>query len=254
MSATQTPLHTESPSDAALDVAISHALLRAAAEDGRKAVRVWTPPPALSFGRLDLLLEGRDRAAEAARAMGLRPVRRLAGGRATAIGPGTVCVGWACPSPEMAGMQDRYEAMAALIVSALSALGVPAEVGELPGEWCPGSWSVLAGGSKVGGLAQRVIRGGAWAEAVIVVGDSARLGASLDRVQRALGVAWDPATFAGLADIRPEVTVETARGALVTALEARRPLDHVPLPPAVWSRAQSLRDGHDLPEADTGTR
>jgi lipoate-protein ligase A len=153
----------------------------------------------------------------------------------------------------MAGMQDRYQAMTALIVAALSGLGVSADVGELPGEWCPGSWSLLAGGSKVGGLAQRVIRGGAWAEAVIVVSGAAGLGASLDRVQRALGVAWDRATFAGLEDIRPGVTVEKARAVLVTALEARRPLQHVPLPGSVWSRAESLRDGHDLPAADTGT-
>jgi lipoate-protein ligase A len=246
LSATPTPVYTESPSDAALDVAISHALLRTAAEEGSEAMRVWTPPPAVSFGRLDLLLETRERGVAEARAIGLQPVRRLAGGRATAIGPGTVCLGWACRSPEMAGMQDRYEAMAGVIVQALSVLGVPAKVGELPGEWCPGAWSVIAGDVKVGGLAQRVIRGGVWAEAVIVVRDAARLRAALDRVQRALGVPWDPATFAGLADIRPEVTVEAARGALVTALEARRPLQHVPLPRAVWSRAESLRHGHTL--------
>jgi octanoyl-[GcvH]:protein N-octanoyltransferase len=246
LSATPTPVYAESPSDAALDVAISHALLRIAAEEGSEAMRVWTPPPAVSFGRLDLLLETRDRGVAEARAIGLQPVRRLAGGRATAIGPGTLCLGWACRSPEMAGMQDRYEAMAGVIVQALSLVGVPAEVGELPGEWCPGAWSVIAGDVKVGGLAQRMIRGGAWAEAVLVVSDANRLRAALDRVQRALGVPWDPATFAGLADVRAGVTVADARSALVAALQARHPLDRVELPPEVWSRAESLRDGHTL--------
>jgi lipoate-protein ligase A len=246
LSATRTPLYTESPSDAALDVAISHALLRAAAEDGSEAVRVWMPPPALSFGRLDLLLPGAEHAVAVALGEGLHPVRRLAGGRAAAIGHGTVCLGWACRSPEMAGMQDRYEAMSEVIVQALSLVGVRAGVGELPGEWCPGAWSVVAGEVKVGGLAQRVIRGGAWAEAVIVVSDAARLGAALDRVQEALGVPWNPATFAGLADVRAEVTVEDARRALITAARSGRPLDHVPLSPELWSRAETLRDGHDL--------
>jgi octanoyl-[GcvH]:protein N-octanoyltransferase len=243
---TAVPLYTESPPDAALDVAISHALLRAAAEDGSEAVRVWTPPPALSFGRLDLLLPSAERAIAVALAEGLHPIRRLAGGRAAATGPGTVCLGWACRSPELAGMQERYEAMSEVIVQALSLVGVRAGVGELAGEWCPGAWSVIVGDVKVGGLAQRMIRGGAWAEAVIVVSDAAPLRSALDRVQRALGVPWDPATFAGLADIRAGVTVEDARGGLIAALQARRPLDQLALPAAVWSRAESLRDGHDL--------
>jgi octanoyl-[GcvH]:protein N-octanoyltransferase len=235
-------LYTGSPSDAALDVAISHALLRGAAEEGVEAGRVWTPPPALSFGRLDLLLEGADRGIAAAREVGLHPVRRLAGGRAASIGPGAVCLGWACPSPEMAGMQARYEWLSAVIVSALSALGVRTRVGELPGEWCPGAWSLLAGAAKVGGLAQRVIRGGAWVEAVIVVRDTARLAAALDRVQQALGVAWDPATFAGLEETNAEITPARVREALIGAVGAHP----AALPDARWARAESLRDGHDL--------
>jgi lipoate-protein ligase A len=81
-------------------------------------------------------------------------------------------------------MQARYQALAALIVAALGSLGLTARIGELPGEWCPGAWSVLVGGRKVAGLAQRVIRGGAWAEAVIVATDPRELAGALDAVQR----------------------------------------------------------------------
>jgi octanoyl-[GcvH]:protein N-octanoyltransferase len=235
-------LYTDSPADAALDVAVSHALLRDAAERGVEAARVWVPPPAVSFGRLDLLRQGRGAAVAAALEAGLQPVRRLAGGRAAAIGPGTVCLGCASPSPELAGMQARYEALSELIVAALGSLGVAARIGELAGEWCPGAWSVLVGGRKVAGLAQRVIRGGAWAEAVIVAVDPRELAGALDAVQRALGMAWDPATLGGL----DGVGVEPVRAALIGALQSRRALNPEPLPAAVWARAGRLRAEHDL--------
>jgi lipoate-protein ligase A len=250
------PLYTVSPPDAALDVAVSHALLRDAAERGVPALRGWIPPPAVSFGRLDLLLAGRGQAIEAASAAGLQPVRRLAGGRAAAIGAGTVCVGWASPSPELAGMGDRYLVLADLILAALGTLGVPARVGELPGEWCPGAWSVLAGGGKVGGLAQRVIRGGAWTEAVVVVSGARQLAAALDRVQQALGLPWDPATLGALSAARPELTPSDALAALIdSASSALGPVRiESALPPELITAAERLRIEHDLGSASRDAR
>ena len=236
-----TALYLDAPSDAALDVAISHSLLEQATR-GVEAMRVWTPPPAVSFGRLDLLSSHAPAAIAAARAEGLAPVRRLAGGRAAAIGAGTVCLGWAQPSPEIAGMQDRYGVIASVVVTALERLGVSARVGELPGEWCPGTWSVVAGGAKAGGLAQRVIRGGAWAEAVIVVSGARGLARALDRVQRALGVEWDPGTLTDLPGISPA----DLRDVLVAELEARRAAIPASLSATVLGRAAELRADHAL--------
>jgi len=247
LTAAGVPVYTASPSDAALDVAVSHALLRQAAETGTEAMRVWTPPPALSFGRLDLLRPSAERAIAVAAASGLAPVRRLAGGRAAAIGPGTACVGWACPSPEMTGMQARYEALARVLVAALAAVGARARIGEIEAEWCPGAWSVLSGEAKVGGLAQRVIKGAAWAEAVLVVDGAASLAAALDLVQQALGVPWDPATLGQLSHPGAEVTPERTRAALLDTLAAERPLaPHTSLPAKVLSRAGTLRVAHAL--------
>jgi octanoyl-[GcvH]:protein N-octanoyltransferase len=237
-----TALYVDRITDAALDVAVSHALLRDATERGVEALRVWTPPAALSFGRLDLLSPRSSAAIAAAREQGMAPVRRLAGGRAAAIGPGTVCFGWAYPTSQMTGMQDRYRTMAEILVRALARVGAPARVGELPGEWCPGTWSVIAGAGKVGGLAQRVVRGGAWAEAVIVVTGASALARSLDHVQRALGVAWDPDTLSGL----PGATPERVRAALIDELESRWPLIRAPLPAAILGRAAGLRAEHLL--------
>jgi lipoate-protein ligase A len=142
----------------------------------------------------------------------------------------------------MTGMQDRYETIAGVVVAALERAGVPARVGELPGEWCPGSWSVIAGTAKAGGLAQRVIKGGAWAEAVIVVSGARALAGALDRVQHALEVPWEPATLSDL----PGVSPGQVRDALIAELEARRPLVRVPLPAEILTRAAELRAGHIL--------
>jgi lipoate-protein ligase A len=240
-------LYTESPSDAGLDVAVSHALLRDAAERGIESWRVWTPPRAVSFGRLDLMLPGAGQAIAAARELGLEPVRRLAGGRAAAIGPGTACLGWACPSPEMSGMQQRYKTFAEMIIRALAQLGIDGCIGELEGEWCPGAWSVLLAETKVGGLAQRVIKGGAWTEAVIVVSGSEELGPALDRVQHALGVPWQPATLGQLSDARAGLTAERTREALIEVVESRPPVRReASLPPPLRRRAASLRERHEI--------
>ena len=39
---------------------------------------------------------------------------------------------------------ERFEEVAGLIADALRALGVDARVGEVPGEYCPGAYSVNA--------------------------------------------------------------------------------------------------------------
>lgn len=246
MAAPGVPLYLESPPDAALDVALSHALLDDAALGCREALRVWTPPPALSFGRLDLLAADHARAATVARANGLEPVRRLAGGRAAAIGPGTACLGWASPSRSMFGIQARYETLAGILVETLGRLGIEARIGELAGEWCPGAWSILVGETKVGGLAQRAIRGGAWAEAVVVLSGSEALRTALDRVQHALGIPWRPSTLAALGDAGPGVSAAQLTDALVESLASRWEIRPAALSPELWEQAGALRAQHVL--------
>jgi lipoate-protein ligase A len=146
----------------------------------------------------------------------------------------------------MAGTQDRYEALCAVLLGALERIGIEARIGELPGEWCPGAWSVLVGDVKVGGLAQRMIRGGAWAEAVIVVSGSSALRAALDGVQRALGVDWAPSTLGAIEDIAPGVTPAQLTGALIAAAGVRWPARPAPVPAELWRQAQALRTQHVL--------
>jgi lipoate-protein ligase A len=142
----------------------------------------------------------------------------------------------------MDGMQERYETLAAIVVEALSRLGIRARIGELEGEWCPGAWSVLVGEAKVGGLAQRVIRGAAWSEAVVVVSGAEALRSALDGVERALGIAWRPETLSGLEG----VAVDAMREALADALRARWDIKPARVPAELWDRAHALRAEHAL--------
>ena len=82
-------------------------------------------------------------------------------------------------------------------------------MGEVPGEYCPGRWSVNAGGArKLAGIGQRVISGGAHVGTVIVAEDAAAVREVLEPVYAALWLEWDPATVGAVE--RPWASVREA--------------------------------------------
>lgn len=182
-------------------MALTGELLRAVAA-GREAgvARVFVPGPTVAFGRLDAREAGFAGAQDAARAHGFAPLIRHAGGRAAAYDHGSVVIELIEPSSSIAdGIEARFAGLASLVQRVLAEVGVDAEIGELPGEFCPGRYSLHAGGRKLAGVAQRSILGASLTTAVIAVQGGERLRAVLVDVQRALGVDWDPQT-AGSAD------------------------------------------------------
>src|SRR5204863_9927483 len=126
----------------------------------------------------------------------------LVGGRAAVYHDRTLACSWATPDRRPAARtEERFRELADLVADALRELGVDSGVGEVPGEYCPGAWSVNARGrTKLVGIGQRLIAGGAHRGAVIVVGDSGRIRDALVPVYEALGVAWDPATAGSVED------------------------------------------------------
>ena len=184
---------------AADDLALSRSLLDRVADGALDAgLRIWRPVPAVSFSKLDLLLSpGAGDAVAAAERAGLDAVQRMSGGHAVVLGPGSLCAGLAEPATAFEGTRERYERMSTAIVSALAALGVTAEPGELPGEWCPGAWSIHAGPVKLAGLSQRVIRGAAWTEAVVQIGEPDH--ELFAAIYEALGLPLERATLGGAA-------------------------------------------------------
>jgi lipoate-protein ligase A len=187
---------------AAADQAISRDLLDCVAAgslDG--ALRVWAPVPALALSRLDELRPGADAARAAAALAGLDAVRRVSGGHAVVLGQGSFCVGFAEPATTFEGTHQRYERLTDALIAALAAVGVEAERGELQGEWCPGAWSIRSGEVKLAGLAQRAIKGAAWAEAVVDLSTDEESRRVLAEVYEALELPLERTTLGSVSEL-----------------------------------------------------
>jgi octanoyl-[GcvH]:protein N-octanoyltransferase len=204
--------------------AVSEAvLMRVAAGELGATMRLHRPGPELAFSKQDAHAPGFDRAVAAAREHGFVPVLRLAGGRAAAFHEGTLALTSAsCDPRPTRGTQRRFEEAAGTIAAAISRLGVDARIGEVPGEYCPGAWSVNARGRvKLAGIGQRLIKGGAHLGTVVVGTGSDRLRAVLEPVYEALELDWDPTTAASVDDEAPEATLDAVEGAILAELSAR---------------------------------
>jgi octanoyl-[GcvH]:protein N-octanoyltransferase len=190
-------LHDCFPDDPALDAAVSRAVMHRVARGALpETLRLARPAAVVAFAKRDALSPGYARALAAARGRGFGAILRLAGGRAAVFHEGTLELAHAVPDPDpKPGIHDRFEATATLIARALRALGVDGRVGEVPGEYCPGRWSVNAGGArKLAGTGQRVVAGGSHTGAVIVVDGAERVRSVLEPVYAALELRWDPRT------------------------------------------------------------
>lgn len=233
--------------DPALDVALPHALLNLVAEGRRGPVlRCYRPAPTVAFGRRDALLPGFPGAAAAAVRRGFTPVVRGAGGRAAAYDRGCLVFDEIIPAHDsIAGIHERFGDDAERHARALRALGVDARVGEVPGEYCPGEFSVNARGqTKLIGAAQRIIRGAWLLSTVVVVESSARIRAVLEDVYAGLALVWDPATAGSVADEAPGVSVGAVRDALMDEYGRRYRLSPATLSPTELSAARELLPRH----------
>ena len=233
--------------DPALDLALAPALLqRVAAKTRSPLVRVYRPWPTVAFGRRDSFLPGFSEATAAARRHGFTPVIRSAGGRAAAYHEECLVIEEIIAAADATtGIQDRFAEEAESQARALRGLGVDARVGEVPGEYCPGEFSVNARGeTKLIGAAQRIIRGAWLFSSVVVVGGSARLRAVLEEVYGALALQWAPASVGAIADERPEAIVGEVRDALLAGVAARYRLAPAELSPDDLTAAAQVLDRH----------
>jgi octanoyl-[GcvH]:protein N-octanoyltransferase len=208
-----------------LSTSVSRTILRrVAAGELEPTVRIHRPADEVAFGRQDVASPGYRAAIDAARAAGFAAVERLAGGRAAVFHQGTIAIARAYRDPQPPKRTyARFEEMAELITAALRGLGVDARVGEVPGEYCPGAYSVNARGkAKVAGIGQRMIRGGAHLGGVVVAAGGDRIAEVLVPVYRALELDWDPATSGSVSDeLGREVDPGEIEEALIAELGKR---------------------------------
>jgi octanoyl-[GcvH]:protein N-octanoyltransferase len=235
------------PDEPGLDTGISHALARAVG-DGRMppSFRLHTTRRILAFGRQDRVVPGYPRAVAAARTIGYLPLERLAGGRAAVFHEGTLAFSWAVPAADpRQGITERFEAASGMLVAAFRDLGADARIGELPGEYCPGAYSVnVAGSSKVMGIGQRLVRGAAHVGGVIAVDGGRRIAEALAPVYRELGIEWNPRTAGDLHDHLPVITMEATAGAVIGRLEELGPLSFEDLPTWIVVEGRRLAAAH----------
>jgi octanoyl-[GcvH]:protein N-octanoyltransferase len=233
--------------DPVLDLAVATALLAQVASGARGAViRVYRPAPTLAFGRRDSFLPGFERAVAAAASAGFAPAIRSAGGRAAAYHEQCLVIDEIVPARDaMADVDTRFAAEAESQARALRDLGIDARVGEVPGEYCPGRFSVNARGqTKLIGAAQRIISGAWLFSTVVVVAGTSPVRAVLEEVYAALGLDWDPASVGSVADELPSATVEQVQAALLAPLAERYGLTPGEVTDADHAAAREVLDRH----------
>jgi octanoyl-[GcvH]:protein N-octanoyltransferase len=230
-----------------MDTAISHAILSAVSEGEIGGVlRLFVPGPVVAFGLADRVSAGYPFAVRAARAHGYEAIERLAGGRAAVFHENTLAFAWAVPDPEpKTRIQERFIAIASLMADAFESLGVDARIGSLPGEYCPGDWSINVGGRvKVMGVGQRLVKRAAHVGGVVVVDDGHRIRDVLIPIYRSLGIDWDPRTAGSLAERAPGLHTAVVAEAIIDAFADRYSLERGALPDSIVENADALLDQH----------
>lgn len=237
------------------DAALGLVLLRRGTGGAREVIRVFNPDPTAGFSRRDQLRPDFAAALRLVRERGFEPVLRGPGGRFAVYHRGSVVVDHVCLEPGSAeGMQDRFEHYAEMHAEILRGLGLDARIGEVPGEYCPGKYSVNAGGvTKIVGSAQRLTREGWLFSTVVQVSGSAVLREVLVAASAALGYDLDPATVGTVEDSVPGITtaqvttaVTKAYAALADEVWPALPLEVVrALGEAARERGRELSEGGD---------
>lgn len=232
--------------DGPLDTATSRAVLRAvSAGDMPETFEIGLSSRVLAFGKHDTSSAGFSRSVTIASEHGFEPTVRIAGGRAAVFHETTVRFGWTRQVEDPAStMHDGFRQLSAIVVATLGDFGIHGEVGEVPGEYCPGQYSVHIGGKKVMGVGQRLTRNAAHVGGVIVLSNSEVINEVLIPIYDLLEIPLAPEATGSITDA---FTVDAA--ALMD-----RMTDHVvsgrsslstSIPSDVRANALEFRSDHD---------
>jgi len=204
-------------------LALGPVLLRNGIAAATEMVRIYVPEPTAAFSRRDTLRPGFARAAAVARRAGFAAVVRPQGGRLASYHEGSVVIDHVVqvPNPH-AGLHERFRHFAEMHATVLDRLGVAVRIGEVPGEYCPGEFSLNVGGSsKIAGSAQRVTKDGWLFSTVVQVADSTRIRNVLRDAYRELGYPFDPSTVGAIEEFMPGLTGDRVAEAMLAAYEPK---------------------------------
>lgn len=223
-------LHTDLTADPAVEPSLSRVILdQVAAGDRPATVRFSRLGRVVAFGRRDTVSPGYLAAVRAIRQAGFPGMERLTGGRVAAHAEGTMVLAITTPEEDPArNTTGRFRLASELVREAFADLGVDARIGQIPGEYCPGEWSINgAGRIKLAGAGQRMIRGAVHLAFVIVASGGDTIRAVLEPVHSALDLEWDPSTAGAIDDLRPGTTTDDVEAAILGRL--RRTSEIIPV-------------------------
>ena len=229
------------------DTGVSHALLeRVSAGELLETFRIYRPSRVVAFGKHDRLVAGFDQAVEIARDYGYDPIVRLPGGRAAVFHEETIAFSWTIPTPDpIRNIRDRFHAATDVLVRALEHVGVSSAAGEIPGEYCPGEFSVHhAGRIKLAGIGQRLGRSAAHVGGVLVIGNGDAVRDVLVPTYDALDINWRPSTVGAADDVVPGLTMEDVIDAIVRVVEESAALTPTEIDHVTFDRAAALAPLH----------
>jgi len=232
------------------DTGVSHALVREVGA-GRQpeTLRLHHTGDIVAFGKHDTITPGYSNAVAASIAHGFTPIERLAGGRAAVFHTGTLAFAWAIPADDPRnGVTSRFTEIATLLTEALRSVGVDAHIGEIPGEYCRGAYSIhVEHRVKLVGIGQRLIRGAAHVGGVISVSDGWRIRDVLEPVYGELGLDWTPSTAGAIDDFVSRVSVDSVRRAVIDAFSSRFEVAPASMPQAIVQAGLELAPSHISP-------
>ena len=225
-----------------LGPALSRVLLEQVATGTRPAtVRLSRPGRVVAFGRRDAVSPGYRAAVQAAAQAGFPGMERISGGRAAAFTEGALSLTMTVPDPRPAERtEQRFREWSGLLRDAFTDLGADARIGAVPGEYCPGEYSVNAEGRiKLAGVGQRMIRGAAHIGFVILVSGAGLVAEVLGPVYRELGLEFRPESVGSLEQVLPGIGRSEVEAALLSRLNAVAEMEPVELDPVTLEEARS---------------
>lgn len=235
--------------DPAMEMAVSHALLRSASRgESGGSLRVYVPGRMVAFGRRDTNRPGFPHAARACHAAGFTPVVRPSGGRAVACTPASLILDHVQRDVQsLGGMDARFEDYGAMLAGVLRDFDIDARVGEVPGEYCPGAHSINARGTvKLIGTAQRMVRNAWLFSSMVVLDEASVLQPLLAEVYDALEVPFDATSVGSVADEAPGVDARTVEQALIGAYDDRFGLAASSIDEATLAEARAMVPDHRI--------
>ena len=192
----------------ALDIAVSRLLLdKVNSNEYSSLLRLYEGHTQVAFGPSDMRKPGYQLAVEEAKKKQFAVVNRLTGGHAVTFHNGILAFAWMFHDQQARSKMHYYfKFVSSILQDALGSLGFFCSIGELPGEYCPGQYSIgIENKIKIAGIAQRIVANAVYVGGFIAVSNAGLIKDILVPVYKHLDIDWDPNTVGSLENYKSDI-------------------------------------------------